>query len=212
MSSVRRTSKWPTWVVTTVPLLRIESLTVRYGAAIAVAALTFEVAAGEILAILGPNGAGKTSTLRGTMGLEPGAKGTVVLEGRDVSGSRPHQLVRSRLALVPQGRRVFASLTVEENLLLGGYVQRDRQLASKLLGETYEMFPVLGERRQQRPGYLSGGEQQMLAFGRALMANPLVVLMDEPSMGLAPIVVEQVMGAARAIADNGIGVVMVEQN
>lgn len=194
------------------PLLRVDGLSVRYGVVQAVDDLSFAVSRGEILAVLGPNGAGKTSTLRGLMGQEPGTTGNVHLEDVSIGTWSTARIAKAGVAMIPQGRRVFASLTVEDNLRLGGYVQRDRREASSILGRCYEMFPVLGERRTQRAGYLSGGEQQMMAFGRALMADPRVILMDEPSMGLAPIVVDNIMTYARQIADTGIGVVMVEQN
>lgn len=194
------------------PLLEIDDLHVRYGAAEAVRGLSLAVSPGEILAVLGPNGAGKTSTLRGVMGLEPGAKRTLELDGVNATKWSTTKLARSGIALIPQGRRVFASLSVEENLMLGAYASRDRTQAAATLARCFDWFPVLADRRAQRSGYLSGGEQQMLAFGRAMMSDPKAILMDEPSMGLAPIVVEEIMSHARQIADSGIAVVMVEQN
>jgi branched-chain amino acid transport system ATP-binding protein len=196
----------------TVTLLDVENLSIRYGAAQAVTSLSFDSSAGQVLVLLGPNGAGKTSTLRGIMGLIADTEGSVVLDGERVSGWKAARIANAGMAMIPQGRRVFSSLTVEDNLRLGGYAQRGRKDTDPRLERCYDMFPVLRERSKQRAGYLSGGEQQMLAFGRALMSNPKVILMDEPSMGLAPIIVDKVMQYARVIADEGIGVVMVEQN
>jgi len=193
-------------------VLDVENLSVRYGGVSAVEELDLHVDAGEVVALLGPNGAGKTSTLRGIMGMVAETTGTVRFADRAISGRRTDRIARDGLALVPQGRRVFASLSVEENLRLGGYSLRDQRAGAEILETCYDMFPILRERCDHRAGYLSGGEQQMLAFGRAMMARPKAILMDEPSMGLAPIVVEKVMVSARQIADTGIGVLMVEQN
>ena len=192
--------------------LEIEGLTVRYGGATAVDGLSLSVAPGEIVVILGPNGAGKTSTLRAVAGLAQSARGRVALDGKSIAGWRPHRIAAAGLSLVPQGRRVFASLTVEENLRLGGYKSSKSADQRDILARCYTMFPVLETRKGERAGYLSGGEQQMLAFGRALMAQPSVILMDEPSMGLAPIIISRVMEYAKEICAGGIGVLMAEQN
>jgi branched-chain amino acid transport system ATP-binding protein len=172
--------------------------------------VNLSVKEGEVVVVLGSNGAGKSSSLRAITGLTP-STGTVLWDGRDISSLRSFQRARSGIALVPEGRRVFASLSVEENLELGAYgvgaVERRRRIA-----EVYELFPRLSERKKSLSGYLSGGEQQMLAFGRALAAKPRLILMDEPSMGLAPAVVDIVMDSVKAIAQTGLGILMVEQN
>jgi branched-chain amino acid transport system ATP-binding protein len=175
-------------------VLEIADLHVRYATAQAVRGVDLTATPGRVTLVLGANGAGKTSTLRAAAGLVPAHRGTVVLDGRDVTGRPPHAVVRAGMVLVPEGRRVFAPLTVEENLVLGGYtVPKARSL--ELLERVFALFPILRERRRGPAGLLSGGEQQMLAFGRALMAQPRVVLLDEPSMGLAPAMVEAVLGA-----------------
>ncbi|GAA1868751.1 ABC transporter ATP-binding protein [Pseudonocardia ailaonensis] len=192
-------------------LLEVTGLNVSYGTTQVVHDLDLAVESGKILTVLGPNGAGKSSTLRAVCGLIRRTPGEVRLEGRSIGRLRASQVASAGLVMVPEGRRVFGSLSVEENLLLGAY-RLGRRRKQQTLDTCYDMFPILQQRRAQRAGYLSGGEQQMLAFGRALMADPLVILMDEPSMGLAPVVVNQVMAHARVIADLGIGVLMVEQN
>jgi branched-chain amino acid transport system ATP-binding protein len=195
-----------------VTLLEIVGLHVRYGGVAAVRGIDFSADAGEVSVVLGPNGAGKSSSLRAVTGLVKASGGTVALSGNDISRWAPHRIARAGLTLVPEGRRVFAPLTVEENLLIGGYTNRSAKRRKEILDRAYEMFPVLHERRAGSAGLLSGGEQQMLAFGRALMADPKVILMDEPSMGLSPAMVDFVMGAVAEIAATGIGVLMVEQN
>jgi branched-chain amino acid transport system ATP-binding protein len=192
--------------------LEIEALTVRYGGATAVDGLSLTVDPGEIVVMLGPNGAGKTSTLRAIAGLVRSVRGRVTLDGTSILGWRPHRVAAARLSLVPQGRRVFASLTVEENLRLGGYKSSKSADQRAILARCYAMFPILEVRKNERAGFLSGGEQQMLAFGRALMAQPDVILMDEPSMGLAPIIISRIMEHAKEICEGGIGVLMAEQN
>ncbi|RFU19115.1 ABC transporter ATP-binding protein [Geodermatophilus marinus] len=192
-------------------MLEIADLHVRYATAEAVRGVSLGAEPGRVTLVLGANGAGKTSTLRAAAGLVPVHAGHVRLEGRDITRRAPHKVVRDGMVLVPEGRRVFAPLTVEENLVLGGYTaSRDR--SRQVLARVYEMFPILRERRGGPAGLLSGGEQQMLAFGRALMSSPRVILLDEPSMGLAPTMVESVLGAVRDMADAGIAVLLVEQN
>ncbi len=193
-------------------LLEVAGLTVRYGGLTAVHDLSFEVHEGEILTVLGSNGAGKSSTLRAIAGLEPKAAGRVAYRDHDVTGWPPHRLARRGLVLVPEGRRIFGPLTVEENLLVGGYSTRVANRRREILERVYELFPVLADRRRQGAGLLSGGEQQMLAFGRALMADPQLVMLDEPSIGLAPAVTARVMESVTSIAGSGIGVLLVEQN
>jgi len=192
-------------------MLEITDLHVSYGRVEAVRGFAARVDAKRITLVLGANGAGKTTSLRTIAGLVRANRGSVKLKGREVLGEPAYRLVRGGMVLVPEGRKIFAPLTVEENLRIGAYasgaggVQRD-------LERIYEMFPILRDRRAGAAGLLSGGEQQMLAFGRALMSNPDVILLDEPSMGLAPVMVDQVIGTVRTIADSGIGVLMVEQN
>jgi branched-chain amino acid transport system ATP-binding protein len=192
-------------------MLEIADLHVSYGNVQAVRGISVSANPGEITLVLGTNGAGKTTTLRAANGLLPIVSGTVRVDGNDVTGRPTHKLVRHGLSLVPEGRRVFAPLSVQENLLLGGFVT-DRSTRLSNLDRVYRLFPILAERRSGPAGLLSGGEQQMLAFGRAMMSRPKVIMMDEPSMGLAPVMVDRVIGAVREIADSGIAVVMVEQN
>ena len=192
-------------------MLQISDLHVRYATAEAVRGVTLSATPGRVTLVLGANGAGKSSTLRATAGLVKARAGRVELDGQDITGRKPHEIVRRGMVLVPEGRRVFAPLTVEENLVLGGYTAK-RAAADEVLGRVYEMFPILGQRRAGQAGLLSGGEQQMLAFGRALMSSPRAIMLDEPSMGLAPTMVESVLGAVRGMAESGIAVLLVEQN
>ncbi len=194
------------------PLLEVDGLVVRYGKLLAVSGVTINAHGGEVVLVLGANGAGKSSTLRAIAGQVPAASGAVRLDGRDITRSAAWRNVGSGLALVPEGRQIFTDLSVHENLLLGGYSNRDAELRRRTLEEVYELFPVLADRRNAAGGLLSGGEQQMLAFGRALMADPKVVLLDEPSMGLAPVMVDRIFETVRAITARGIAVLMVEQN
>lgn len=193
--------------------LAVEDLVVRYGHVRAVEGVSLSVAHGSVVAVLGANGAGKTSTLRAISGsLRGSCSGSARLFGEQVLRKHAHRLVKRGMVLVPEGRQVIAPLTVEENLQLGGYRQRKRARAEELMTECYELFPILKERRSAHAGLLSGGEQQMLAFGRALMADPKLILMDEPSMGLAPAMVDRVMGAVAAINRRGTSILLVEQN
>jgi branched-chain amino acid transport system ATP-binding protein len=192
-------------------MLRVSDLHVSFGGVQAVRGVTVEVPPGRVTLALGANGAGKTSTLRAMVGLVKPVGGIVTLDGQPITGLAPHKIVARGVVLVPEGRRIFGSLTIEENLRLGGHLT-PRSKRPELIERSYEMFPILGTRRSGQAGLLSGGEQQMLAFARALMAEPSYILMDEPSMGLAPAVVENVMAAVRTIAEAGHGVLMVEQN
>jgi branched-chain amino acid transport system ATP-binding protein len=192
-------------------MLQITDLHVNFGKVAAVRGVTISVPPGQVTLALGANGAGKTSTLRATAGLIKSASGSVTLDGRSITGLAPHKIVSRGVVLVPEGRRVFGPLTVEENLRLGAQTT-PRAKRSGLLARYYEMFPILQARRRSAAGLLSGGEQQMLAFARALMGEPRYILMDEPSMGLAPAVIESIMTTVRMIADSGHGVLMVEQN
>jgi branched-chain amino acid transport system ATP-binding protein len=191
--------------------LRIEDLEVRYGAVHAVRGLTFEVPPGEIVGLIGANGAGKSSTLHAIMGLAPVTRGDVVLDGRSLRGTRPEDVARAGVALVPEGRRIFGELTVEENLKLGLAARRARGGTAEVLRSVYDLFPVVEEFRRRQAGLLSGGQQQQLAIARALVAEPDVLLLDEPSLGLAPAVVDIVFEALAAIRDRGLAVLLVEQ-
>jgi branched-chain amino acid transport system ATP-binding protein len=192
-------------------VLDVENLRVLFGRVEAVRSISVSATPGRVTIVLGANGAGKTTTLRAIAGLVDPTAGTVTLDGANISGMAAHKVVRKGIVLVPEGRRVFAELTVEENLRMGGYTS-NRTQRGETMERVYEQFPILRERRSGAAGLLSGGEQQMLAFGRALMSQPRIMLLDEPSMGLAPTMVENVLHGVRAIADSGIGVLMVEQN
>ncbi len=196
---------------TQTPLLRIDDLWVSYGPVRAVRGVSLEVANGELAAVLGANGAGKTSTLRSISGVIGKVRGKVAFAGRDISRMPPHTISKLGLAHVPEGRQVFAPLTVAENLDLGAYGRRGSDIAADL-DRVFQLFPVLADRRGQVAGSLSGGEQQMLAFARALMARPTLMLMDEPSMGLAPITTDKVFDAIRTINGDGVGILLVEQS
>jgi branched-chain amino acid transport system ATP-binding protein len=191
--------------------LVVDRLDVRHGAVHAVRGVSFEVAPGEIVGLIGPNGAGKSSTLHAIMGAAPVAGGDVRIDGRSLRGRKPEDVARSGLALVPEGRRIFAELTVEENLRLGLAGRRANGNATTAMRRVYELFPVVEEFRRRQAGALSGGQQQQLAIARALVAEPDVLLLDEPSLGLAPRVVDVVFEALAAIRDRGLAVLLVEQ-
>jgi branched-chain amino acid transport system ATP-binding protein len=192
-------------------MLTLEALDVRYGGVQAVRGLSFEVAPGEIVGLVGANGAGKSSTLHAIMGVAPVVGGDVRLGGVSLRGKRPEDIARSGIALVPEGRRIFAELTVEENLRLGLAARRSRGPADGVLKSVYELFPIVEEFRARNAGALSGGQQQQLAIARALVAEPDVLLLDEPSLGLAPAVVDIVFDALAAIRERGLAVLLVEQ-
>jgi branched-chain amino acid transport system ATP-binding protein len=193
-------------------ILEVTGLHVRYGGVVAVRGIDLSLELGRIEVILGANGAGKTSSLRAISGQLRQEAGKIIWEGTDISRWPSYKVARAGLVLVPEGRKVFAPLSVHENLLLGGYVKHAESQRERLLKEVLELFPILGQRSRQPAGLLSGGEQQMLALGRAMMSSPKLILMDEPSMGLAPVVVDAVMDAIADISSTGIGVLMVEQN
>lgn len=190
--------------------LVVENLSVRYGAVDAVRGLSFEVKPGQIVGLVGPNGAGKSSTLHAIMAAAPIVGGDVRLDGRSLVGSRPEDVARRGIALVPEGRRIFGELTVEENLRLGLAARRKGRNGGGL-ARAYELFPVLEQFRSRHAGALSGGQQQQLAIGRALASDPDVLLLDEPSLGLAPKIVDVVFEALTRIRDAGLGVLLVEQ-
>ena len=192
-------------------MLELRDIHVNYGHIEAVRGVSLEVLPGKVTLVLGANGAGKSTTLKAVAGLQAPHRGQVLLEGADITGLPAHKLVQRGIALVPEGRRVFSPLTVAENLRLGGYTAA-KPAFDETFARVYEMFPILRDRSNGAAGLLSGGEQQMLAFGRALMSQPKVMLLDEPSMGLAPVVVDAILEKVRAMADAGIGILMVEQN
>ncbi|MHB9293590.1 branched-chain amino acid transport system ATP-binding protein [Hollandina sp. SP2] len=193
-------------------LLQVSDLTVHYGAIQALRGVSFEVAQGEIITLIGSNGAGKTTTLHAISNIIKKTGGTVSFEGADISALPPDQIVASRLIQVPEGRRIFTNLTVRDNLEMGAYTRRDKKGVRKDLEMVYSLFPRLKERIHQTAGTLSGGEQQMLAMGRALMASPRLLLLDEPSMGLAPILVDEIFAIIRRINEAGTTILLVEQN
>jgi branched-chain amino acid transport system ATP-binding protein len=193
-------------------ILEVTGLQVRYGGVVAVRGIDLSLDLGRIEVILGANGAGKTSSLRAISGQLKQEAGKIIWDGADISRWPSYKVARAGLVLVPEGRKVFAPLSVYENLLLGGYVKHSESGRERLLKQVLELFPILGQRSRQPAGLLSGGEQQMLALGRAMMSAPKMILMDEPSMGLAPVVVDAVMDAIADISSTGIGVLMVEQN
>lgn len=193
-------------------LLSIEGLTVSYGAVEAVRGIDLTVRRGEIVTLLGANGAGKSSTLNALVGLAPRKAARLEFEGGDLLGLAPETIVRRGMTLVPEGRRVFSSLTVEENLMLGGAKHATRGNPAAVKADMLERFPILAERLHQKAGSLSGGEQQMLAIGRALMSSPDLLLLDEPSLGLAPQVVDRIFDLISDLRDRGLTILLVEQN
>lgn len=196
----------------TTPLLKVTGLSVSYGGIKAVKNISLEVAQGEMVCLIGANGAGKTSSLKAIAGLIPVERSAVELDGEPIGGRPAFELVRNGLALVPEGRGVFAQLTVDENLAMGAYARNDHAAIRRDLDQVFQRFPRLEERRRQTAGTLSGGEQQMLAIGRALMSKPRLLLLDEPSMGLAPLIVARIFEIIAEIARQGVTVLVVEQN
>ncbi|MGI5487410.1 ABC transporter ATP-binding protein [Microtetraspora malaysiensis] len=192
--------------------LEIDELDVHYGGVHALRGLSLTVGEGEVVALLGNNGAGKTTTLSAVSGLVRPSAGRITYEGRDVTSAKASAIVRLGLVHVPEGRRVFSTLSVHDNLLLGGYAVRDQAEVKRRIDRVYGLLPRLAERAGQQGGTLSGGEQQMLAIGRALVTGPRLLLLDEPSMGLAPLVVAAVMDVIREINAEGTAVLLVEQN
>jgi branched-chain amino acid transport system ATP-binding protein len=193
-------------------LLVAENLDVAYGAIRVVWDLSLEVHRRQVVSIIGPNGAGKTTLLKSIAGLLPVRNGKIIFDGKDISSEPAHERVRHHLSLVPEGRQLWPRMTVEENLLLGAFPAHLRSRAHSNLGRIYDLFPRLKERRKQLSGTLSGGEQQMCAIGRGLMAEPLLLLLDEPSLGLAPILVDQVFKLIQKIASEGVTILLAAQN
>jgi len=193
-------------------MLELKDLSSGYGAIEALKSIDLRIDKGEIVTLIGANGAGKSTTLRSITGLVAPSSGEVIFEGRKLNGTPTHQITRLGISMVPEGRAIFANLTVLENLEMGAYLQKDRAQYAASLERAFTLFPRLKERRKQAGGTLSGGEQQMLAIGRALMARPRLLLLDEPSLGLAPILVHAIFGAIDAINKEGTTILLVEQN
>ena len=193
-------------------LLKIENLEVYYGVINAIKGISFDVNEGEIIALIGANGAGKTTILHTITGLVAAKSGSIMFEDKDLLKTPAHKIVSMGIAHVPEGRRIFQQLTVYDNLKLGAYTRSDKKEIAETLEKVYERFPRLKERRTQIAGTLSGGEQQMLAMGRALMSHPKIILMDEPSMGLSPLYVSEIFDISRSVNESGTTVLLVEQN
>jgi branched-chain amino acid transport system ATP-binding protein len=193
-------------------MLAIEDLHVRYGAIAALQGISLRVDEGEMVGLIGVNGAGKTTTLLTIAGVLKPAQGTIAFQGRSLVGLPPEEIVRKGIALVPEGRRIFPGLTVEENLRLGGAIRTDRAQLQRDFDEICTRFPILGERLKQPGGTLSGGEQQQLAIARGLMSRPSLLMLDEPSLGLAPLLVEEIFRLVASLRETGVTILLVEQN
>ena len=193
-------------------MLKVTDLVVSYGGIEALKGISFEVEQGQIVTLIGANGAGKSTTLRTISGLVPPKEGRIYFEGRDITDLKTQKIVETGIAMVPEGRRVFANLTVLENLRIGAYLRKDKAVIEEDINYVYELFPRLKERSWQLAGTLSGGEQQMLAVGRAVMTRPKLVMMDEPSLGLAPLVVKDIFKIIQTLKSTGMTVLLIEQN
>jgi branched-chain amino acid transport system ATP-binding protein len=193
-------------------LLQVEDLVTEYGGIPALKGISFRVDEGEIVSLIGANGAGKSTTLMTVSGALKPSKGRIIFDGKEIQGRPSHEIVNLGIMQCPEGRRLFTTMTVEENLLLGAYSRRNEGDPSEAMRRVFKLFPVLEERRRQSSGTLSGGERQMLAMGRALMAKPRLMMLDEPSLGLAPILVESVLDTIKQINQDGITILLVEQN
>lgn len=193
-------------------LLEVNNLQVNYGVIRAIKGISFEVNEGEIVSLIGANGAGKTTTMQSIMGLIPIKDGTVTYDGKVINKIPGHKLISMGMSQVPEGRRVFQELTVYENLIMGAYTQKDQKKIKEDIEDMYTRFPRLGERKNQIAGTLSGGEQQMLAMARAMMSHPKLMMLDEPSMGLSPLLVDEVFGIIKELHKMGTTVLLVEQN
>ena len=193
-------------------MLTLENVSVNYGAIEALKGVSLRVDKGEVVTLIGANGAGKTTTLRTITGLLAPKRGSIVFEDKEIAGRPTHKLIAMGMSMSPEGRGVFANLTVRENLAMGAYLQKDKRIVSEAMQQAFTMFPRLKERESQKAGTLSGGEQQMLAMGRALMSRPRLLLLDEPSLGLAPMVVHTIFEAIEEIRSKGTTILLVEQN
>ena len=193
-------------------MLKVTDLSVHYGGIEALKGISFEVGQGQIVTLIGANGAGKSTTLRAISGLVRPSSGSINFMGRDITALNSQKIVAEGIAMVPEGRRVFANLTVKENLKIGAYLRKDRDEIEEGIKDIYRRFPRLKEREWQLAGTLSGGEQQMLAVGRAMMAKPKLMMMDEPSLGLAPLVVKDIFSIIRDLKSEGITILLIEQN
>ncbi|HSQ79853.1 MAG TPA: ABC transporter ATP-binding protein [Casimicrobiaceae bacterium] len=198
--------------MTATPLLALDRLALAYGGIQAVKGIDLAVGAGELVCLIGANGAGKTTTLKGICGLLPPRSGAIHYAGENIAGRRSFELVRRGLVMVPEGRGMFGALTIEENLAMGAYIRDDRAAIREDIERVFTLFPRLKERRSQTAGTLSGGEQQMLAIGRALMSRPKLLLLDEPSMGLAPLMVQKVFETIISVSREGVTILLIEQN
>jgi len=193
-------------------LLEVEDLRVSYGKIEAVKGISFSVEAGQVVTLIGTNGAGKTTTLRTLSGLLQPTSGKILFDGKPLNGVAAHKIVSLGLAHSPEGRHIFPRLTIAENLQLGAFLRKDKEGIEKDIQRAYDLFPILGERRKQAAGTLSGGEQQMLAMGRALMSQPKLLMLDEPSMGLSPIMMQKIMATISELKSTGTTILLVEQN
>ena len=193
-------------------MLKVTDLVVSYGGIEALKGISFEVDQGQIVTLIGANGAGKSTTLRTISGLVPPKDGRIYFEGRDITDFNTQKIVETGIAMVPEGRRVFANLTVLENLRIGAYLRKDKEVIEEDINYVYDLFPRLKERSWQLAGTLSGGEQQMLAVGRAVMTRPKLIMMDEPSLGLAPLVVKDIFKIIQTLKSTGMTVLLIEQN
>ena len=194
-------------------LLEVKDVVVGYGSGPSILkGVNLTLQPGQVQCIIGPNGAGKSTLLKAISGLLPPREGTIIFKGHEINGLRPDQVLQQGICFVPQERALFPNMTVRENLRMGGYVMRDRTLLEKRIEEVFELFPILKERSSQKAGKLSGGQQQMLAMGRTMVLKPDIVMLDEPSLGLAPKIVEQVFSVIHVFVENGMTVLLVEQN
>lgn len=193
-------------------LLELRQLQVSYGGIRAVRGVDLHVEEGELVSLIGANGAGKSTTLRAICGLEPVAGGDIIYAGASIAGQQSYMLVRQGLVMVPEGRGIFGQLTILENLAMGGYTRTDSAQVRRDIDHVFELFPRMAERRYQSAGTLSGGEQQMLAMGRAMVSKPRLLLLDEPSMGLAPLMIEKIFDVVRTISSEGVTILLIEQN
>ncbi|PKM95224.1 MAG: ABC transporter ATP-binding protein [Firmicutes bacterium HGW-Firmicutes-1] len=193
-------------------MLRVENLNVHYGGIHALRGISLNVEEGKIISLIGANGAGKSTTLRAVMGLEKPSDGKIIYQDQDITGKATKEIVKSNLVLVPEGRRVFTNLTVKENLVLGAYLRKNQESIDEDMKWVFDLFPILKNRQQQKAGTMSGGEQQMLAVGRALMTKPKLLMMDEPSLGLAPLIVKNIFEIIKKINQEGVTILLIEQN